>query len=167
VKFLVGIIFFASFGAYSQQKEKAYFPQSISVTSAYQNEDIFISAGLGDCLFNFLEVEVRYGIGSRRTFFQQSLFSKIDLLVYCNLLKTKRVKLGPCIQFTNMSLSQRILKPIQRYNSTEIGYVFTFGNKYKVIQSSFLGLRNTGYVPINKRYSYVGYAFQIGLMYEL
>lgn len=167
MKFLLLSFFFAAYTLCAQKTKNSFTPKSISISSSYQNEDIFISFGGGYRLLKSLEGELRYGIGARRTLFQASLFSKLDVVFRYNVLRSKRWNLGPTLQFSTMRLSPRIFKPIQRYFSAEIGYFISFGEKLKLIQSSYFGFRSTEFVPVENRYPYKGFAFQIGFSYAL
>lgn len=138
-----------------------------SVGVSYQNEDIFTSLGAGFSYDSPLILEIRCGVGTRRTFFQQVLFSKFDLLLHGDFLKSNRWILGPSMQFSAMRLSPQLFKPIQKYVSAELGYYFAFGHQLKFTQSTYFGGSTTHFVPKIKRYNYWGYSLQIGLRYEI
>jgi hypothetical protein len=167
LKILVGLLLFLSFSVYSQDSTFSGVPKKYSLGSSFQNEDIFVAMGV---LYDFKKVftfEIRLGLGARRSFFQQAMFLKTDLLFHYDLLKSRKWKFGPSLQFSNMSLTPQFLKPIQRYYSAEVGYYFAFGKQLKVTQSSYFGFRSTEFVPAKERFWFYGYAFQIGLSYEL
>lgn len=114
-----------------------------------------------------LAFELKLGLGSRRTFFQQSIFSKADVAIHYVLVKSQKIKFGPSLQFSKMNLTKKFFSPIQRYYSVDAGYYFSFGSQLKITQSSYIGYRFTEYVPPQKKYWYVGYALQIGMCYEI
>lgn len=167
MKILVVLLFFLSFELQAQDNGLCVVPKKYSLASSLQNEDIFVSLGILYPLVKALTFEFRFGVGTRRTFFQQTLFSKTDLLLHYDFVESKKWEFGPSLQFSNMSLAPRIFQPIQRYFTAELGYYFAFGNHLKVTQSSYFGFRSTEFVPAKKKYWYGGYAFQMGLSYEL
>lgn len=167
MKFLIGVLFLFSLSLNAQEKDFSIIPNKFSLISSFQNEDIFISLASSCNIKEWLAIELRYGVGTRRTFFQKSLFSKIDLVLKTDVLKKEFWVLGPSVQFSIMRLSPRLFSPIQLYSSAEIGYNFALGNKLKMSQSSYLGYRKTRFANVSKRYLYLGYAIELGLCYEL
>jgi|TARA_R110000737_G_scaffold350964_1_gene391662 hypothetical protein len=167
LKILVVLLLFLSFNLKAQDTSFSVVPKKYSIGTSFQNEDIFVSLGVLYPLKKNFTFEFRFGLGSRRTFFQQTLFSKTDLLLHYDFLKSTKWEFGPSVQFSNMSLAPRLFQPIQRYFTAELGYYLAYGHKLKVTQSSYLGYRSTEFVPSKKRYWYTGYAFQLGLSYEL
>lgn len=160
------LLLFFSLDGWAQSSYRNPHP-IYNVSVSYQNEDIFTSIGAGFQFRTPLILELRYGVGTRRAFFQQAWFSKFDLLVHGDVLKSNRWILGPSIQFSVMRLSSQFLNPIQKYTAAELGYYFAVGNQLKLMQSMYFGRATTHFAPKINRYNYWGYSFQIGLMYEI
>lgn len=166
MKLLIILLLFISIEGWAQPNEtNSYHFYNLSVS--LQNEDIFTSIGTGFKFDSPLILELRYGFGARRTFFQQALFTKFDLLLHGDLLKSNQWILGPSIQFSAMRLSPQVFKPIQKYATAELGYFFAFGNQLKFTQSAYFGGSTTHFVPNINRYNSWGYSLQIGLRYEI
>jgi len=166
LKFILIFLLSISFEGWSQSDEtNSHHIYSVGVS--YQNEDIFTSIGTGFQYNSPLILEIRYGVGTRRTFFQQALFSKFDLLLHGDFLKSNRWILGPSIQFSVMRLSPKFFKPIQKYATAELGYYFAFGKQLKFTQSAYFGGSTTHFVPKVNRYNSWGYSLQIGMRYEI
>lgn len=168
MKSLVVLFFFLTFTLRAQEPNTSIIPRQYSLCSSFQNEDIFVSLG---SYYNFkksFSFEFRYGVGVRRTFFQQALFSKVDAVLCYNFLKSDDLwSFGPSVQFSTLSLAPKLFKPIQRYYAAEIGYSLAFGKKIKGLQSSYIGFRTTEFSSASNLYSYIGYVFQLGLRYAL
>jgi len=167
VKPLVFLLFFQTFNLLAQRSNTHVLPKKYSLSSSLQNEDIFISLGAYYNLRKSFSFELRYGVGVRRTFFQQTLFSKVDAVFCYNLFKFDLWSFGPSVQCSTLSLAPKLFKPIQRYYVAEVGYSFAFGKKIKGVQSSFIGYRTTEFTSVKHLYSYIGYVFQLGLRYGL
>lgn len=166
-------LFYASF-SFSQDKEKAkFFPDtlhSVGTSGYYQKEDIYSFFTFQTPVVKDLYVEAGVGFGWRQIRTNSKFTPSFQFGFHYDFIKKPKVFLGPALRlhYQGSSLGDENVAKF-RYYGANFGYRFAFGNKLKIVNSGFIGPHQFWYGSgeSDNKVVYFGYAFQIGLNYEL
>jgi hypothetical protein len=116
--------------------------QKTSIAIAYHSARVesFTSLQINGELYKSISFESALGVGFRTTVLQGRLFPQFSVGVGYNLLRnsSEKLSLSPMI---NARISSYRLSPLTRLNYTEVmpGYSFMWGNRLRLVQSTFFG----------------------------
>lgn len=134
--FIALVVLFSTFSWTQEEKQKT----SLAFAYHYGKVDAFPSLQLNGELYKKIAFESSLGLGFRTTVLQGRLFPQFSVGVGFNVLNkvSKNLTLSPMI---SSRISGYRLSPQTRLSYTEImtGYSLTWGNRIRLVQSSFFG----------------------------
>lgn len=167
---LVPLLFFAVGNNLAQTKHPKAFSDStfsVGIYNFYQSEDLYTFAFLQINATKNLLVDAGIGAGWRAGLGSGSSLAG-QVSSHYNLSKSRRLFFGPSIRyFHDFLFGSNGTHRFSRYGG-ELGYLVSYGHKWKVIQSSYCGLHGLTYNTVggaNNRL-FFGYSFQLGVGYE-
>jgi hypothetical protein len=133
--FFVLIFAFSSIG-WTQEPQQT----SLSISFQYGKVDAFTSLQFNGYVYKRITFESALGVGFRTTILQGRLFPQFSAGIGFNVLSnvSEKLSLSPMI---SGRISGYQLSPETRLNYTELmpGYSFTWGNRIRLVQSTFFG----------------------------
>ncbi len=172
MKFLLCSLFLFIFDwSFGQKKSVDFFPDTlecIGISNHYQPEDIYSCVSIQVPITRNWLLEVGIGTGWRHVLTRgRSFYGYVGGSF--DLMRRPRLFLGPAIRGFHERLNLENNDPQFSYSGGQAGYRFAYGGRFKVVNSSYFGLHNfsfrTGQQFNNKLH--LGYAFQIGLNFEI
>lgn len=165
--FILFVSFFVSYSFGQNNKDRWFETQGVAVVSAFQNEDVF--AGVGG-YFMPNEKWLFHGdllLGVRRTFFQKADFWWITLGGQRDFIPNEKLFFGPSMQLGTGFLDLDNDINLHNYYDVRLGYFLSFGNRIKVFQSSYYGIRQLNLNNNSKGHFFPGYSLQFGMQYDI
>ncbi len=150
-------------------KDSLFSQVQVQLITSLQKEDIFSFLSIGASLTKKLSADFGLGYAWRRG--AQSLkngFASQGSFRY-DMVNHQKVFLGPAIRFS-FSSSAFGEQLSFRYKNVGLGYYFSLGNTWRVVQSGYFGVHHMQYRDnsgSSQGVMYGGYAIQLGVGYVL
>ncbi len=169
------LLFCFSLQTFGQEKKKAiFFPdtlQAFGLSTSFQNEDIYSYFHFQLPIVKNILLDAALGLGWRHALTNSAWQPSIQIGFHYDFLQQPKLNLGPSLRFSYTGPRDKSEeKPQLNFYNADLGYRFSYGGKLKVMQSSYAGAHQFWYVETSGTKDgvvYFGYAFQVGLSFEL